>query len=226
MCASGLLSKGVRMQPSDRQAFDDLLADVMAFYREELSRFGAGLWWSACESFDFEQVCKAFDRHAVDTDRGQFVPKPCDIKRQLEGTSTDRAAIAWGKVFDALARVGAYTDVVFDDAAIHAVVEDLGGWPKMFRSDLAELSYLQHRFTESYRAYIGRGKFEYSRRLIGDRCPDDDFLRKGLPVPKPAVIGDVVKAREVYRLGCASGKSSVVYQSIAASGGVPLLRVA
>lgn len=106
--------------------------------------------------------------------------------------------------------------MAFDDAAIHAVVDDLGGWSKMCRTELSELSYLQHRFTESYRAYAGREVFEYPRRLTGDRSPDELYAKRGLPPPRPAVIGDVVRAREVYRLGGLSGKSSVTYQVLEA----------
>ncbi len=200
------------MKNGDKVAFKDLLADVMAFYKQDVSTFALTVWWQACERFDFEQVAKALTAHAMDPDRGQFAPKPADLVRQLEGTSTDRAMIAWGKTHDAMGRVGAYSDVVFDDPTIHAVVEDLGGWVKMCRTELSELSYLQHRFTESYRAYAGRGTFEYPKRLGGDRSSDEMYMRRGLPPPKPAVIGDVVKAREVYRHGALGGKTSVAYQ--------------
>lgn len=199
------------MQHGDRKAFGTLLADAMAFYGQELSVFAIEVWWQACAKFSFEQVSKAFTRHAMDPERGQFAPRPADIIRMLDGTATDRAMMAWGKLHDAMGRVGAYTDVVFDDPAIHAAVDDMGGWPKLCRTELSELSYLQHRFTETYRAYVGRGEaFAYPRRLVGDRAPDDVYAMRGLPPPKPAVIGDLVRAREVYRLGGTRGKSSAV----------------
>jgi hypothetical protein len=212
------------MRNADRVAFKDLLTDVMAFYRQDVSPFALSVWWQACEAFELEQVAKALTGHAMDPDRGQFAPKPADVVRQLAGTATDRAMLAWGKVHDAMGRVGAYTDVVFDEPAIHAVVDDLGGWSKMCRTELSELSYLQHRFTESYRAYVGRGRFEYPRRLTGDRSPDELYAKRGLPPPKPAVIGDLVKARDVYRLGGAHGKTSVTYHALEAiERGAPML---
>jgi len=212
------------MQLSDRERFSVLLADVLAFYGQEANPFSASVWWAACEAFSFEQVSRALSRHATDPERGQFPPKPADIVRQLQGTATDRSLVAWGKFFDAICRVGAYTDVVFDDPVIHAVVEDLGGWQKVCRSEMSELSYTQHRFTEAYKAYLQRGQFEYPRRLMGDRSPDDVYARRGLPPPKPAIIGDVVKAREVYRLGAKAGKTSVMYQALdAIEHGQPLI---
>lgn len=199
------------MQPSDRTEFAQLITDVLAYYRQDASRFVLDLWWNACQGVEMQQVQQALQKHCTDPERGQFAPKVADIAAALFGTSTDRAAIAWGKAIDAASRVGAYTDVVFDDAAIHAVIEDLGGWPKFCRSETAELSYLQHRFTESYRAYIGRGEFDYPRCLMGDRSPDDVYARKGLPPPKPAVIGDAEKARAIYSIGKTGGKTAITF---------------
>jgi hypothetical protein len=53
------------------------------------------------------------------------MPKPADIVRNLQGTASDRSLIAWGKLLEAMRRVGAYRSVAFDDGAIHAAVEDM-----------------------------------------------------------------------------------------------------
>lgn len=204
------------MQQSDFREFSSLLTDVLAYYRQDASKFVMGLWWNACQAFDMEQVRRAMTSHATDPEHGRFAPKVADIVRQLAGTATDRAQVAWGKAFEAASRVGAYTDVVFDDPAIHAVIEDLGGWPKFCRSETSDLSYLQHRFCESYRAYSGRGKFDYPRRLTGDRSPDDVYEKRGLPPPKPAIVGDIERARSVFRGGQIGGKTSVMYQALEA----------
>lgn len=204
------------MNHADKPKFKNLLADVMGFYKQDVSTFALSVWWQACEPFEFEQVAKAMTAHAMDADKGNFPPKPADIVRQLAGTKTDKSMLAWGKAFDAASRVGAYTDVVFDDPAIHAAIEDLGGWPKFCRTETSELSYLQHRFAESYRAYIGRQTFDFPSRLTGDRSPDEVYARRGLPAPKPAVIGDIEAARQVYRVGSKSGKTSVMFQALQA----------
>lgn len=201
------------MNASDKSKFVSLLTDALAFYRQDVSPFAMTVWWQACEPFAFEQVAKAMTAHAMDAERGQFAPKPADIVRQLAGTATDRAMLAWGKVHDAMGSVGAYTDVVFDDPVIHAVIEDLGGWPKCCRQPIDELSYLQHRFCEGYRAYAGRGEFPYPRRLPGDRSADAEYEKAGLPLPKPAVIGSKEKARLVYRSG-GTGKASISYVAV------------
>lgn len=179
------------------------------------------IWWNACKGFDFEQIATAMQRHCTDPERGQFAPKVADIARVLSGTTTERAAIAWGKVHEAMSAVGAYTDVVFDDPAIHAVIEDLGGWPKVCRTELDELSYLQHRFCEAHRAYSARGDFEFPRRLMGDRSPDHEYVSRGIEAPRPALIGDAEKAKQVFLSGNAAGKTAITYQALQAIEAAP-----
>jgi hypothetical protein len=206
-----LLKKDIQVKTADKQQFAALLGDVMAFYKQDTSPFALRVWWLACEKFALEQVAKAFTQHMTDAERGVFPPKPADVVRQLEGTATDRSMLAWGKLYEAMGRIGAYTDVVFDDPAIHAAVEDLGGWVKVCRSESSELSYLQHRFCEVHRAYSESGKFEYPRRLTGDRSSDSSYAAKGLPLPSPALVGDVERAKQVYQQGQLSGKTSIAF---------------
>lgn len=201
------------MQSTDRAEFAQLVTDVHAYYRQDCTQFVLSVWWSGCEQFDLDQVRHAMTAHAKDPEAGRFCPKLADIVKVLQGTSTDRAAIAWGKVHEAMGAVGGYQDVVFDDPAIHAVIEDLGGWPKVCRTEAKEMGYLQHRFTEGHRAYVGRGTFAYPRQLMGDRSPDYDYERRGIPLPNPALIGDQERARAVYERGAQAGKTAITFGS-------------
>ncbi len=204
------------MNQSDYPEFVRLLSDVLAYYRQDSSKFTTALFWNACQKFELEQVEKALNAHAMDAEKGVFAPKVADIVRVLSGTVTDRAALAWGKVLESMSGVGAYSDVVFDDPAIHAAIDDCGGWVKICRSQTEELSYLQHRFCQSHKAYTGRGQFEYPRRLIGDRSPDRDYEVRGIPLPKPGIVGDVDKARAVYRGGNVGGKTAISFTTVEA----------
>lgn len=212
------------MQLTDRKDFGQLVTDVLAYYRQDATRFTLEVWWQACQSFSLEQVSKALTAHATDAERGQFPPKVADIVRILAGTTTDRAQLAWGKVHEAMSAVGAYTDVIFDDPAIHAAVDDCGGWPKMCRTEMKELSYLQHRFCEAHKAYTARGTFDYPRRLAGDRSPDSEYEKKGLQLPRPALVGDPMRARAVYDRG-GSGKTAITFSPVAVAV-LPLLEAA
>lgn len=193
------------MQEADKAKFSTLVTEVLAFYRQDVSRFAMSVWWEACKGFDFEQIAKAFNAHALDPERGQFAPKPADLIRSLQGTKTDRARVAWGKAFDAMQQVGAYQSVAFDDPIIHAVLEDLGGWTKACRSDLGELSYLEHRFCEAYRAYAGRDDISYPAKLIGEF--EAINRHEGRKVAPPVLIGDPEKAKQVLKLGVSGGRT-------------------
>lgn len=206
------------MREHDMPQFQQLMADVLAYYRQDASTFVLGLWWNTCRGFELEQVRAALQRHCTDPERGQFAPKVADLARILQGTATDRASLAWGKVLEAMSSVGAYTDVVFDDPAIHAAADDMGGWPKMCRTEIKELGLLQHRFMQSYRAYTERGQFDYPRRLGGDRSPDSEYEKAGLKLPRPALIGDPCRAKLVYQ-GGGAGKTTISFQSIQSLGG-------
>lgn len=204
------------MSPNDANQFKELLTSALAYYRQDASPFVLSVFWQACQPFTMEQVRKALTAHATDPERGQFAPKAADLVRILQGTNTDRAQLAWGKCLDAMSRVGAYTDVVFDDPAIHAVVEDLGGWPKVCRTETKDLGYLQHRFCESHKAYTGRGAFDYPKRLAGDRSPDSEYEKKGIKPPRPALIGAPDVCKLVYQGGNAGGKTAITYRPVEA----------
>lgn len=193
------------MNQSEKHEFGALLTNVMAYYGKDASDFLLSAWWDACSGVSLEQVKKAINQHIRDAERGAFAPKVSDIVRALNGTATDRSTIAWGKVLGAMSSVGAYQDVVFDDPAIHAAVVDCGGWMKVCRGELAELSYLQHRFCLAHKAYTERGVFEYPRQLCGDRSPDSEYLKYGRKPPLPALVGDVEKAKLVLKNGGAGG---------------------
>lgn len=202
------------MQTTDKPAFKNLITDVMAYYGKDASPFVLGLWWDACAGVSLEQLNKAMNAHVRDAERGAFPPKVSDIVRSLQGTATDRAALAWGKVLGAMGSVGAYQDVVFDDPAIHAAIVDCGGWQKVCRGELAELSYLQHRFCLAHKAYTERGQFEFPRQLGGDRSPDSEYLKYGRPLPRPALVGDPLRCAQVLRDG-GTGGPAITFKSVA-----------
>ena len=195
------------MNADDKRAFKELVTQAMAFYRQDVSKFSLGVWWSACEPFALEQVQKAFTAHATDAERGRFPPMPADIVKHLQGTQTDRGLMAWGKVLEAIQRVGAYQSVGFDDPAIHAAVEDLGGWTTICRSTMQELPHLQRRFTEAHRAYSGRQSFPFPAYLIGES--EAANRTAGKRVAPPVLIGNPERAAEVLRLGHAGPRNAI-----------------
>lgn len=207
------------LAPHEKPDFVELLTQALGFYAQAVSPFAIGVWWQACQGVDLQQVRRALTAHAMDPDRGQFAPKPADIVRQLKGTAADRSLVAWGKVMDAIRRVGAYQSVAFDDGAIHAAIEDMGGWPAVCRSQMDELPFMQKRFTDLHRAYSARPDATWPARLPGEHEVTNATIGHA-PAP-PALVGDEQQARRVMARGVEGAKTPIAF---AAAATVPLLR--
>jgi len=195
------------MTETDKPAFAELIAGLFAYHRQAVSTSIIMVYWRGLQGYSLEQVTKAVDALTSDPDPkvGEFVPKIGSIVRALQGTQTDRSLMAWGKVTGAMSSVGAYSDVVFDDALIHLCVTDLGGWPKICRTPYDEQSYLQHRFCEAYRAYASRGvPTEYPSRLTGAGSGPDEYAKRGMKPPAPRLVGNHEAALQVLVGGTAA----------------------
>lgn len=199
------------MNESQKKEFGQVVAGVLAYYKTDATSMVLDIWWNALRGMEIEQVRKALSAHVTDPDRGQFSPKIADVIRAVHGTHADRSLIAWGKVIEAIGVVGAYQSAVFDDPAIHATIEDLGGWPKVCRTPAKEIGYVQHRFCETHRSYTHRGQFDFPPVLGGDH----DTTRWGLEV-SPVFIGDTRRAVSVYQQGIQGPKTRMRQLSIEA----------
>ena len=188
------------MLENEREQFFALVSDVHAFYRVECTPFALGVWWEAFKHFDLLAVRGAMNRHAVNPDNGQFVPKPADIVKLIGGTSQDSALIAWSKAEKAIRSVGPYRSVVFDDALIHAVVSDMGGWSELTSVSEKELPFKAKEFENRYRGYKTAGGVEsYPPRLI---ClAEMTNSCSGQRIDPPVLIGNPDKARAVLNGG-------------------------
>lgn len=157
------------MVDQDREKFAMLLKAAMVEYQREVNTASLHLWWSALERFDYDSVRRAFSAWIQNPDSGQFAPKPADIIRMIEGTTGDKAMLAWTKAEAAVRSVGHYQSVAFDDPIIHAVIEDMGGWIDLASTPTdKDLEFRGREFVARYRAYALRGAPpEYPAYLIG-----------------------------------------------------------
>jgi hypothetical protein len=203
------------MTESERGAFAALLTDALAYWRQDVSAFTLRVWWDGCRAFDLEQVGRALSAHAADAERGRFAPLLADVVRALHGTRADRSLLAWGRVLEAMQRVGAYESVAFDDAAVHAAVGDLGGWPAVCRSSVDDLPHLQRRFCQAHAAYSQRPGDAYPPHLAGD-CELTNRLA-GQRVNPPVLIGDPEQAMSVMAAARGRERLTLTPQSAGAA---------
>jgi hypothetical protein len=188
------------MEIDDFQKFHDGIAGVMSFYGKSVSRFALDVWWTALRKFDLAAIVDAFNRHLANPDSGQFAPKPADIIRMLQGSTQDSAMRAWAKVDQAVRGVGTYCDVVFDDALIHRVIQDMGGWIALGTRSEDEWPFVAKEFENRYRGFSARGERpSYPAMLTGLATAHNS--RNGYHAETLILVGNEQSARQVLRGG-------------------------
>lgn len=198
------------MIEADREDFAVLIAGVYEFYGKDLSAFALDVWWKAMQQFDLQAVRDALGRHCLNPDNGQFMPRPADVVRMLGGGTQDRALVAWSKVDRAIREVGTYRTVAFDDALIHRVVEDMGGWVALGTKTTEEWPFVAKEFENRYRGYSMRNeKPPYQAKLIG--ITDAANSQQGYAEGDVYLIGNQELARLVVSSGGA--KPSLLIRS-------------
>lgn len=158
------------MTPSDKKLLLAMLPDVCAFYRQDFSKFLGGVWIAAMEAYTFDEVKQAIERHTMNPDSGQFMPKPADVVKMLGGTSIDVAMQAWSRVERAIRSIGQYQSVAFDDPLVHRVAYDMGGWVKLCTAAQTEkdFEFVGKEFQTRYRSFTMRGERpEFPGWLVG-----------------------------------------------------------
>jgi hypothetical protein len=185
-----------------REPFFALIAGVYAFYDKSFSEFAGAVWWEAMKPFDLPAVKDALNRHCINPDVGQFMPKPADVVRMLQGSTQDAGLVAWAMVDKAVRQIGTYRSVVFDDPLTHRIVSDMGGWVALGMKTEEEWPFVRNEFVNRYRGYRGRSEVpEYPPVLIG--ISQSANSREGFAAEPPMLIGDQARAMQVMQLGSA-----------------------
>lgn len=139
------------MKQESFERFGLALTACAELYGRTLSEGAMALWWQALAEFDIDAVERALRGHVADTDRGQYMPKPADVIRQLRGSTQDAALMAWSSVMEAVRRVGSYSSPGLDKPTRDAV-NAVGGWGAVCATQTHELPFLERRFIAAYQA--------------------------------------------------------------------------
>lgn len=183
--------------------FDDLcmvLTSVGELYGKPVGEFAISLWWGALKDYDLKSVQEALSRHVRNPDSGQFMPKPADVVRMMQGSTQDLALSAWAKVDKAVRHVGPYKSVAFDDPLIHVVLHEMGGWTALGHKTDDDWPFVAREFENRYRGFKARGEIPpYPPKLVG--ISDAHNENEGFKQAQPMLIGDVNKAMQVMQKG-------------------------
>lgn len=186
------------MRQSDYEQFLAMLGAINELLGrgKPLSDTAISLWWGALAEYDLSAVRQAFDRHVKNPDTGQFMPAPADVIRMIAGSTMDSALMAWSKVDRAIRHIGTYQSVIFDDALIHRVIQEMGGWVEIGSKDDKEWPFVQKEFEMRYRGYKSRNERpEYPAVLIG--MAEAHNSQQGMLSQAPLLLGDTAAARSV-----------------------------
>lgn len=188
------------MMPQDKAAFAQLMLTSANKYHREVTDDLLEVYWHCLKHCSLPDIQHAFIAHFQNPDNGHFMPQPSDIIRILQGDSQTQALEAWSKVQQAIARVGAYHSIIFDDFRIHSVIAAMGGWISLCRQSQEELTFRGHEFQKRYRGYLQRSPQHYPNRLIG--IFEHQNHRQGYTLPPPHLFGNEQAAMITYTQGC------------------------
>ncbi|CZF79676.1 DUF6475 domain-containing protein [Grimontia marina] len=208
------------MKSAEQQQLAKQLQAIMALYGRALSPPVLDVWWEALRHLELTTVTEALKRHMQNPDAGQYPPKPADIIRLVGGTSNDRALVAWAKVKKAISSVGAWNSVVFDDAIIHSVIDQMGGWSPLCQSNEEELPFKAKEFESRYRTLLFHPEPTYPRKLIG--MAETHNQANNQAISAPMTVGHIDTCRAVYR-GGSSGAHAVGMLRLEATESTPIL---
>ncbi len=179
----------------EKRRFAALMTALSDYYRQEISKGVLGLYWEGLRQYDYEAVEKAAWAHTQNPDEaGRWMPKIADIARMMQGRTDDQAALAWSKVDRAVRHVGALHDVAFDDALIHRVLTDMGGWALMDAKTEDEWPFVAKEFQNRYRGYRSRGETPEYPRIMNGRGNAQNVGKQKQPA---RLLGDEAKALAV-----------------------------
>ena len=204
------------MTGTDESKFAEAMIGGAELYGKEMTRPLLSLYFQALKKYKLADITRALSRHVTNPDSGQYFPKPADVVRMLEGTSSDSAQVAWSKVDKAARMVGPHQTVVFDDPLIHRVIEDMGGWIPLGDKQEKEWPFVANEFRERYRGYKSLGEEpDYPGKLIGQTEANNGefdpewYKERGLPVPAPVLIGSPQQAQRVLAGGASKPRLQI-----------------
>jgi hypothetical protein len=194
------------VQQHDRQRFAAAFSGMAEYYEKTPSKTIIQMYWQGLESYEIESVEQAISAHIRLADNGQFMPRINDLVKLIEGSSSDKAAIAWSKVLHAVRSIGPYQTIVFDDPIVHVVLSDMGGFGGLCDVKTDDMPFRANEFQKIYRGYAARGSIPpYVSKLVGIAEQDNKARGYLQHIPPPVFVGDRARAENVL----ANGQTSV-----------------
>lgn len=179
------------MENKDFKNFCKDLAGLGEMFGKQINDTLYELYWEFLKDLSLEDFNRAANILARTS---KFFPRPVEFREQVLPDITVRASLAYNKIHNAFISAGAYSTVIFDDAVIHAVIDNLGGWVKYCNLTDDEVKWWRKDFERLYRdmyPLVARGELIPPRTLPGLYAIDSHATDTA---QKPVIIGDKQKA--------------------------------
>ena len=174
------------MKKNNMNQFAKLMAAIGEIYSKNISEEMADIYWQSLEKFEFNDIENAFKLHVIDHEHGRFFPKIIDITRFIKDSNQIKSDKAWGKVLDAIGRIGSYDNVVFDDVIIHIAIKNMGGWVQLCQAKTTQLDFKSKEFKRLYMNFVINPPDSIPKYLSGIYGSETIF------------IGDKTKAQDIF----------------------------
>jgi hypothetical protein len=112
-------------------------------------------------------------------------PTPGQIREAVFGEKGTRAVRAFDQLISTVRKHGAYKTVAFEDKAIMAAIERLGGWIKLCDATTDEWKWIEKDFYKIYQVYEGKD-IDAPASLPG--IHEQGNFAKGLTIENPTVF--------------------------------------
>ena len=146
----------------ERERFSNALMATFEIYDKQFSPMVLKVWFAVLKQYSVDDVCRALTEHIKNPDTGQFLPKPADVVRQLDGTKKElnlelefQAQAAWLSIPRAIAGVGAYRVPQFHDPVTTACVSVMR-WKTLCSMTEKEVVWKMKEFVELYQNLKGK----------------------------------------------------------------------
>ncbi len=151
------------MNKDDARKFSECITTLEKYFEKTLDERVKLLYLEGLSDLEIGEIDRA-TRRAVATLK--FFPKISELRELVEGTKEDRAAIAWETAQQAHRRAGAWTSILFTDAATgEALKTCFGGWVE-FCESLHQVWAAEASFEDREAARLERREAEGHRRLV------------------------------------------------------------
>ncbi len=195
------------MEWNDKKRFLELITGLAHTFGMEMSVKDIENYWLFLRQYPLAEFEKAVIHYCASPEGHRFMPKPGELIAAIEGNALQQAQQAWSKVLNAVRRVGGDNSVIFDDALIHAVIVDMGGWVRLCEMYQRDESFKQREFESRYIAYRRHPPQLYPQQLFGRMAGINGVLNH-LPLRQPILVGDEAKAKRVFQKGVELAKLS------------------